>query len=139
MRFQVRGGAASYEVDEETGTLSPIEPASERNGQSDTCWVVLTNSGKYAYTASFGDNGSVSTYRVGPDGSLTLVNPGEEDSLGTGASDLALSHNSRYLYAKNSLKASVTVFEIASDGDRTRIQTVEDGAGAPGSIGLAAE
>jgi 6-phosphogluconolactonase (cycloisomerase 2 family) len=35
-----QGGAASYEIDERTGTLSPIEPATERNGQSDTCWVV---------------------------------------------------------------------------------------------------
>jgi len=134
-----QGGAASYEVDEETGTLTPIEPTSERNGQSDTCWVVITDNGKYAYTASFGDNGSISTYRVQPDGSLTLLNPGEEDSLGTGAADLALSRNSRYLYAKNSLEASVTVFRIESDGDLTRIQAVEDGAGAPGSIGLAAE
>jgi len=134
-----RGGAASYEIDEDTGALSPIEPATERNGQSDTCWVVLTDSGKYAYTASFGDNGSISTYRVSPNGALTLINPGEEDSLGPGASDLALSRNSRYLYAKNSLEASVTVFRISSDGDLTRIQTVDDGAGAPGSIGLAAE
>jgi len=134
-----QGGAASYEVDERNGTLTPIEPTSERNGQSDTCWVVITDNGKYAYTSSFGDNGSISTYRVGSDGSLTLLNAGEEDSVGGGASDLALSRNSRYLYAKNSLEASVTVFRIESDGDLTRLQEVEDGAGAPGSIGLAAE
>ncbi len=60
-------------------------------------------------------------------------------TVSAGASDLALSRNSRYLYAKNSLEASVTVFRIESDGDLTRIQAVEDGAGAPGSIGLAAE
>ncbi len=42
-------------------------------------------------------------------------------------------------HAKNSLEASVTVFRIESDGDLSRLQEVEDGAGAPGSIGLAAE
>lgn len=130
---------SGFRIDND-GELEPI-PGSTRplTGQTASGCTQASFDKRYAYTASFGDNGSISTYRVSPNGALTLIDPGEEDSLGAGASDLALSRNSRYLYAKNSLEASVTVFRIGSDGDLTRIQTVEDGAGAPGSIGLAAE
>ena len=129
-----QGGAASYEVARD-GALTPIGPT-VRNGQSDTCWVQITDDGKLAFTASFGDDGTLSSYRVAPDGSLVLIN-GQEESVGSGASDLALSGNSRYLYAQNSLAGTITAFRVEQDGDLTRLQTVQ-GGGALGQIGISA-
>ena len=48
-------------------------------------------------------------YRVGPDGSLELLNP-QAATVGSGSSDVALSGDSRYLYVKNTLQGTVTTF-----------------------------
>jgi 6-phosphogluconolactonase (cycloisomerase 2 family) len=61
------GRRGSYEIDERTGALTPASPT-VRNGQSDTCWVVITDDNKLAFTSSFGDDGGISSYRVRPDG-----------------------------------------------------------------------
>jgi 6-phosphogluconolactonase len=38
----------------------------------DTCWLV--NNGRYAFGANY-SSGTVSSYRIGPNGALTLLNP----------------------------------------------------------------
>jgi 6-phosphogluconolactonase (cycloisomerase 2 family) len=129
-----QGAAASYEIDERTGALTPIGP-SARNLQSDTCWVVITDDNKLAFASSFGDDGAISSYRVAPDGSLVLLRS-QAATPGSGASDLTLSNDSRYLYAKNSLRGSVTAYRVEDDGDLVELQEVQDG-GVVGSIGLA--
>ncbi len=130
-----QGGAASYEIDERTGALTPASPT-VRNTQSDTCWVVITDDNKLAFTSSFGDDGGISSYRVEPDGTLVLLRA-QAATPGSGSADLALSNDSRYLYAKNSLRGSVTAYRVENSGDLTEIQDVQDG-GLGGSIGLAA-
>ncbi|MBA3408644.1 MAG: beta-propeller fold lactonase family protein, partial [Solirubrobacterales bacterium] len=102
-----QGGLASYAIDERTGTLTPLSPT-ERNGQSDTCWVAITDDNRFAFTSSFGDDGGISSYRVRPDGSLELLNP-QAATVGSGSSDVALSGES-YLYVKNTLQGTVTTF-----------------------------
>ena len=129
-----QGGLASYGIDEQTGILSPLSPT-VRNGQSDTCWVAITDDNKFAFTSSFGDDGGISSYRVHPDGSLQLLNS-QAATVGSGSSDVALSGNSQYLYVKNSLQGTVTTFSIEADGALVRIDSDSDG-GAPGSIGIA--
>jgi hypothetical protein len=129
-----QGGAASYEIAEKTGTLVPVGPT-VRNGQSDTCWVVITDDNKLAFTSSFGDDGGISSYRVAPDGSLTLLRP-QAATPGPGAADLTLSNDSRFLYAKNSLRGSVTAYRIEDSGDLVEIDEAQDG-GLIGSIGIA--
>lgn len=128
------GGVASYEIGDD-GTLSPIG-STERNGQSDTCWVVITDDDRFAYTASFGDNGSISSYRVQRNGQMSLIDQ-EAANLLTGASDLALSGDSRYLYALNSLLGTITAFRVGSDGALTKVDTAPTG-GLLGVIGLSA-
>jgi 6-phosphogluconolactonase (cycloisomerase 2 family) len=129
-----QGAAASYEVDERTGALSPISP-SVRNMQSDTCWVVITDDNRLAFTSSFGDDGGISSYRVAPDGNLTLLRA-QAATPGSGSSDLTLSNDSRYLYAKNTVRGTVTAYRVEDSGDLVEIQEVQDG-GLAGSIGLA--
>ena len=130
-----QGGLASYEIDERTGALTAASPT-VRNGQSDTCSVVITDDGKLAFTSSFGDDGGISSYRVRPDGSLALLQA-QEATPGPGSADLTLSNDSRFLYAKNSLRGSVTAYRVQDAGGLVELQDVQDG-GLGGSIGLAA-
>jgi len=131
-----QGGAAAYDI-EKDGTLRPTSPT-VRNGQSDTCWVVITDDNKYAYTASFGDDGAISSYRVRPDGNLELMNP-QEDTTGSGTADSTLSGDSKYLYVRNSNRNTITAFEVESDGSLTRIQEIPSGAPSGGALGIAAK
>ena len=130
-----QGGLASYAINERTGTLTPLSPT-VRNGQSDTCWVAITDDNKYAFTSSFGDDGGISSYRVRPDGSLELLN-GQAATVGAGSSDVTLSGNSRYLYVKNSLQGTVTTFQIEDDGALAQIDQDRDASMGGGSIGIA--
>ena len=57
-------------------------------------------------------------------------------TVGAGSSDLTLSGNSKYLYAKNSLLGTVTAFRIEDDGALTQIDQERDDSFF-GSIGLA--
>lgn len=130
-----QGGAASYDVGRD-GTLTPSSPT-VRNGQSDTCWVVITDDNKYAYTASFGDDGAISSYRVEPDGNLVLLNS-QEETTGAGTADSALSGDSKYLYVRNSNRNTITVLRVENDGGLTRIQEVPSSLPSGGALGIAA-
>lgn len=43
-----QGGAASFDV-ARNGTLTPITPTTVKNGQSDTCWFVLTDNQRFGF------------------------------------------------------------------------------------------
>ncbi|MDQ3106586.1 MAG: lactonase family protein [Actinomycetota bacterium] len=129
-----QGALTSYAIDEKSGTLTSLSP-SVSNAQSDTCWVVITNDNKYAFTSSFGDDGGISSYRVRPDGSLELLNA-QAATVGGGSSDMTLSRDSRFLYVKNTLMSTVTGFRVEDDGSLTKINALKDDS-VTGSIGLA--
>jgi 6-phosphogluconolactonase len=130
-----RGAATSYQVGG-GGTLTPIS-SSVRNGGTDTCWFVVTDDGQYGFTTSFfdpnnpdqpfpesGRNGSrISSYRINPNGSMELVEAIAFDAK-QGASDQALSRDSRYLYQLNSFEGTINAFEV-NGGRLTLIQTVQ--------------
>ena len=134
----LQGGAASYNVPD-NGVLTPNGPT-ERNGRSDTCWFVVTDNNKYGFTTNF-QTGDISSFRVLPNGSLQLLNPiADGGNTGIGASDEAMSGNSKYLYARNALQSSIDVYEVGSDGSLTPVQTVVDPRlGTLAAIGLAAK
>lgn len=70
----------------------------------DTCSVVTTEDGKYAFTQSTVDS-AIQSKRISSDGTITLLDPTAAYSSDlaslTGGFDLALSKGSRYLYALN--------------------------------------
>lgn len=90
--------------------------------------MVNTENGKYAYvTSAF--SGFVSSYKVGDDGSLALLNPtaGVVGPAGSvGGLDETLSGNSRYLYARNVFQGSVTGFRVEDNGSLTKLQDASD-------------
>ena len=132
-----QGGLASYAIDERTGILTPLSPT-VRNGQSDTCWVAITDDNRYAFTSSFGDDGGISSYRVRPDGSLVLLDS-QAATVGTGSSDVTLSGDSRYLYVKNTPRGTITSFRIGDDGTLAPIDEDRDASLTGGSIGIAGQ
>jgi len=129
----LQGGAASYDV-LKNGVLTPLGPTT-RNGRSDTCWIVNTDNGKYAYTTNF-QSGDISSFRVEPDGTLVLLNS-TAAFIGVGASDQTFSGNSRFLYARNALLGTISVFAVESDGSLTRVQDIVAVPPGGAAIGIA--
>jgi 6-phosphogluconolactonase (cycloisomerase 2 family) len=129
----LQGGVAPYDVTR-AGTLVPLGPTT-RNGRSDTCWIVITDSNVYAYTTNF-QTGDISSFRVEPDGTLILLNP-TAAFIGLGASDQTFSGNSQFLYARNALQGTISAFAVENDGSLTRVQDIVALPPGGAAIGIA--
>ncbi|MBA3249360.1 MAG: beta-propeller fold lactonase family protein [Geodermatophilaceae bacterium] len=108
------------------------------NQQTDSCWVVITDDGRYAYIANFG-SGTISTYRFDFAGRVRLLD-GDAAFLGADSQpvDLALSADNRYLYLLLRGTGAVAAFEIQADGSLTSRGVVTGGLPvADGASGLA--
>jgi len=57
--------------------------------------------------------------------------------IGIGASDQTLSINSRYLYARNAIQGTISVFRVGDDGSLTRIQDILAVPPGGAAIGIA--
>ena len=129
---EASGAVSSYQID--GSSFSVISP-SVVNTQVAACWIAISKNGKFAYTTNAG-SGSISSYQLGEDGSLTLLNP-VAGSTGAGSSpvDMAFSVNGRYLYALGSAAHTIAIFELGADGSLASIGSVTVPAGV---VGLAA-
>jgi len=128
--------ASSYRMTA-NGTLEVIS-GSIPNQQTDTCWVVITKDGRYAFTANFG-SGTISSYGFAPGGQISLLD-GKAAFLGMDSQpvDLALSADSRYLYLLLRGTGGVASFRIQDDGGLTPLGVVTGGLPvADGASGLA--
>lgn len=118
---------SSYRVHEdEFEVISP----SVGTTQTAACWVVISNNGKFAYTTNAG-SGSISSYRIGQDGSLTLMDP----AAGlTGASpvDMAFNNSGQYLYALAAAGHTISIFSMGADGSLTAMGSAVVPAGVAG-------
>ena len=131
-----QGSGSSYDI--AGTTLTPINTvSSEAEG---TCWVSITNSGKYAFMSDQNTE-EISRFAIGSDGSLTLL--GNTPSSGPSA-DTALTRNSKFLYVINVLNAdgndgaTIDSYKVGSDGSLQHLGVID--AGIPDSAsGLAAE
>ncbi|MDQ3651272.1 MAG: lactonase family protein [Acidobacteriota bacterium] len=128
--------ASSYQLNMD-GTITVIS-GSVSNGQTDVCWVVITNDGHYAFTANFG-SGTISSYGFNVSGALTLLD-GNAAFLGDMSQpvDLSLSQNGRFLYQLLRGAGAVAAFRIENNGSLTSLGTVTGGLPvADGASGLA--
>ena len=119
------------------GTITTIS-GSVSNGQTDVCWVVITNDGHYAFTANFG-SGTISSYSFNASGALTLLD-GNAAFFGDMSQpvDLSLSQNGRFLYQLLRGAGAVAAFRIENNGSLTSLGTVTGGLPvADGASGLA--
>ena len=130
---EASGSVSSYEVAD--GDFHVIN-AAVVNTQVAACWIAISNNGKFAYTTNAG-SGSISSYQIGEDGSLTLLNAvaGSTGSASTPV-DMAFSNNGSYLYTLGNNAHTITIFQMGSDGSLTSLGAV----GVPtGVVGLAAQ
>lgn len=117
-----------------------VQNPSAATDQSAACWVAVTGSGRYVYTANPVSN-SITGFRVSARGTLTLLRPdGLSASTGDGSAplDMAMDRGSHYLYSVNSGNGTISAFGIGADGSLGSVQTLT--AGLPSSAyGLAAQ
>jgi 6-phosphogluconolactonase (cycloisomerase 2 family) len=107
---------SSYAVDD--GVIDPISPAVATT-ETAACWIVVTKNGRFAYTTNTG-SASISGYRVGLDGALTLLDAdGVTGSTGPAPIDMALTRSSRLLYSLNSGDGTISGFRVGADGGLT--------------------
>ncbi len=130
-----QAAVSSYNAPE-TGILSVVS-GSIPNFQTASCWVVIPNNGKSAFVSNTG-SGTISSYSIGDDGTLTLINATAAD-LGpmSAPRDTALSINSRFLYVQIGGGTAVASFSVGRDGALTMIDT--DGGLPFGAQGIAAK
>ena len=129
-------GATSYSV-AGSGALTPRSGAVE-NHQAAACWVATTPDSRFAYTANAG-SGTLSGYRVGPGGSISLLDAdGLTADAGTGSHPLdeAITPDGRFLYVLADGFGQVEGFRIAADGSLHHLGNA--GTLPAGTVGIAA-
>jgi len=121
-----QGSVSSYGLSKD-GTLNVISPA-EATTETAACWVVVSNDGRFAYTTNAG-SGSVSGYRIGFDGDISLLNHNGRTGL-TGKDstplDMALSNDGRNLYTLNAGNATISAFRVGHKGGLHRLRTLKN-------------
>lgn len=128
------GSASSYLLNR-GGNLRLVSGAVETH-QGAPCWAVVTADGRFGYTGN--GAGSVSGFSIEPNGKIRLLDrDGATAVISGGINDIALSANSRYLYAlKTGGTQEIHAFRIQADGSLTPLGAV---GGLPaGTRGLAA-
>jgi 6-phosphogluconolactonase len=106
------GAMTSYRLHD--GTVK-LEDGPVADQQTAPCWVVITSNGHFAYTSNTG-SGSVSGYRIGQDGKLTLLPSTASTASGSAPTEMALTDSSRFLYVLDSGTATLSAFHVQGDG-----------------------
>jgi len=131
---EATGSASSYVLDT-TGGLTLVSGAVSTH-QGAPCWAVVTANGRFGYTGN--GAGSVSAFAIAPNGAASLIDAdGGTAVVSGGVNDIALSHDSRYLYVLRTGGApAIHAFRVQADGHLTALGPI---AGLPaGTRGLAA-
>ncbi len=131
------GSVSSFAISRRTGTLTPIS-ASVPNEQTTPCWAVVDPNGHLFVSNNNSD--SISSYTIGTDGSLILLDKAAATSVGSGPNDMMLvtdKFNSSFLYANNSGNGTVGAWKVGADGALTPIGTYAGLPANDGAQGLA--
>lgn len=120
-----------------TGVLTPLSQAAA-TGVGAPCWLSVTPDGRYAYVGN--GSGSISSYAIGPDGSLTLLQamaaaePGVLAGVNSVAGDSWVSPDGRVLYSTYLGADKIVSYAIAADGTLAKID--DDTVGTSSRLGL---
>jgi 6-phosphogluconolactonase (cycloisomerase 2 family) len=94
------------------------------NGYKTACWVVPTRDERFAYVTNT-LSGTISTYRIDPNGALSVVRHITSTQPGTAPGlpmDVGVSKDGRHFYTMNGNQGTVSVFNIQDDGILVRLQ-----------------
>ena len=132
------GSASSYNINADL-TLSVVSAAAPTL-QRAVCWLIVNNSGRFAYTANAA-SATITGFAIASNGELTrLTDSGVSADLGTGAGplDLDMSRNGKFLYVFKNGVGTIGGFEVANDGSLTAMPDTPGLAARGGYMGLAA-
>jgi 6-phosphogluconolactonase len=133
------GAVSSYAL-VGNGKLSTIS-ASISTHQAATCWLVLTNDGRFAYGANTG-SGSISGYEVSPNGALSALNANGRTGVTNGSRatplDMDITQDGKFLYVLQTGTGTVGAFAIGSDGRLSVLPDTPGLAAVAGFQGIAA-
>jgi 6-phosphogluconolactonase len=107
-------GASTYRIDHD----SDLDLVSGMivTGQRAACWAILTPNGRFGYVTNAG-TGNISGIAVAHDGSGRLLNAdGITAVTGGNPTDVAMSADGHYLYARVSALGQIAIFRIEPDG-----------------------
>jgi 6-phosphogluconolactonase len=111
------GGTASalssYDADRDGG-LATITSSLFAGSQRASCWVVVTDDDRVAFTTNTA-SGTISSYAIGHDGGLSLL---DDVAVQPGGApiDAALSRGSRFLYVLNAAQNRIGAYSVGRDG-----------------------
>ena len=127
------GGASSYNL-KSNGALDSASP-NVMTGQAAACWAVVTKNGRYGYVSNAG-TGNISGFAIDQDGSISLRDAsGVTAVTGANPTDMAVSHDSQFLYARVAGLSRIAIFRIGSDGSLSALPPL---TGTPAGVaGLA--
>lgn len=108
------GASAMTSYDVSGGILVPIS-ASVESGESAACWAVTSRNNRTVYTTNTA-SGSISSYRVRPDGSLMLDDAQAAVLDGSGPLDAAMSRYGRYLYVLRNGTDEIGAYALDQQG-----------------------
>jgi 6-phosphogluconolactonase len=119
----------------DNGTLVPVSKA-VHSGETAACWIRFTPDGKFAFAINAG-SGSISTFRLADDGSLSLVSAVTVDTGGPFSLpiDADITADGKFLYVAAALDglngvpviplplnvANIQVYQIGADGSLTLV------------------
>ena len=107
------GGASTYSVDD--GRLTPIS-AMIMTGQRAACWAVITPNGRFGYVTNAG-TGNISGVALDRNGAATLLNAdGVTAITGGNPTDMAMSEDGRFLYARVAALNRIAIFKVGHNG-----------------------
>ena len=94
-----------------------VVSGSVANGQTDSCWVVITRDQRFAFTANFG-SGTISSYHIDPSSGAVSLLAGAAASTGAASQpvDLSLSVDGRFLFLLLRGTGGVASFQIEANG-----------------------
>jgi 6-phosphogluconolactonase len=132
------GSASSYNVNAD-GTLA-VATAAATTTQKAPCWLIVNNSGRFAYTANAG-SATITGFAIAASGTLSLLtSTGVSGDLGTGAMplDLDMSRNGSFLYVMKNGTGTIGAFSVAGDGSLAPLADTPGLVARAGYMGLAA-
>ena len=130
--------ASSYNVNDD-GSLSVVSAAAATL-QRAPCWLIVNNSGRFAYTANAG-SATITGFSVAANGALSLLtSTGVSGDLGAGAQplDLDMSRNGNFLYVMKNGTGTIGGFAVGGDGGLTPLADTPGLVARAGYMGLAA-
>jgi 6-phosphogluconolactonase (cycloisomerase 2 family) len=110
-----QASASSYRL-HRSAELEPVSGV-VGNTRSEVCWAVISKDGRTVFVTNFAD-GTISSYAIGDDGSLTLREAVAATTVDgrAGIRDEALSGDGRFLYALHADTGNVFGWEVRGDG-----------------------